>query len=317
MRAKAKAIILTALLWCAASTHAVMAQPDEMADRCAALAGISPDKLATALITYAGKIMGKHPEHWGPIDYANLTANAMSCHGLPAMSPNKVNGEMWVLKLADAQKTNADINARSIAIATAYGQYWHSSEEFPACATFLRWKRDDVWYTNNSKVLFGTAFYDMTPEMLGFYRRIAEECLPVMKAVLDRWHIRQDEAEGIVKSVLSSIEMDALAARETGKDIPDNLLVTWGGNRIPIAYLRPTTQKVVQKIISLEQADRVMPTNSLIQISKWAEQIESEGKDGPDLVYARRIKDIVAEHMFKAVGKMEKRKASAGPLSGG
>ncbi|MBY3151040.1 hypothetical protein HFO56_01180 [Rhizobium laguerreae] len=314
MRAKAKAIILAATLWVGVPL-AAMAAPDEMADRCAFLSSVDADKLHTALTGYVGKVMGKYPEHWSAVDYANLAANAASCNGLPLNVQNKVNAELWALKLADAQKMNAEINARSNAIAVAYGKYWTTSEEFPACAAFLKWERDDVWYTNNSEKLFGTAFYNMTPEMLGLYKRLAQECLPVMKSILDRWHAQQSEADGIVKSIVASIDMDGLAAQEKISEIPKSLQLDARGQRIPIAYLRPTTQKVVKKIIALENADRIMPTNSLIQISKWAEQVEIEETDGPDLLYAQRVKSIVADHLFRAADAI--RKPRAGPNSGG
>lgn len=314
MTAKAKAIILSAILWVGVPIAATAA-PDEMADRCSYLSSVDPDKLHTALTRYAGKVMGKYPEHWMPADYANLLANAVSCNGQPVNLQNKVNAELWAVKLADVQKINAEINARSNAIAVAYGKYWTKNEEFPACATFLKWERDDVWYTNNSEKLFGTAFYNMTPEMLGLYKRLAQECVPVMKSVLDRWHAQQSGAEAIVKSILSSIEMDGLAAQENVSEIPKNLQLDARGQRIPISYLRPTTQKVVKKIIALENADRIMPTNSLIQISKWAEQVEMDETDGPDLLYAQRIKSIVADHLFRAADAL--RKPKAGPNSGG
>lgn len=314
MRAKAKATILSAALWITLP-HNVSAAPDEIADRCAYLSTVDADKLLVALTGYAGKVMGKYPEHWVATDYANLVANARSCHGLPVGVQNQVNAEFWTAKLAEAQKTNAAINARSTAIAVAYATYWTKNEEFPACASFLRWKRDDVWYTNNSDKLFGTAFYDMTPEMLGLYKRVAEECLPVMKAILERWRAMPSEADAVVSSMVASIEMDALAAQEAKLDVPESLQVTHGGRRIPISYLRPTTQKVVKKIIALENADRIMPTNALIQISKWAEQVEADDKTGPDLVYAQRIKSIVADHLFRSADVL--RKPKAGPGSGG
>lgn len=307
-------IIFSAALW-VTLPHNASAVPDVMADRCAYLSQVDADKLLVALTSYAGKVMGKYPEHWVAADYANLAANAVSCHGLPADVQNKVNAEFWTMKLAAAQKSNLEINARSTAIAAAYGKYWTKDEEFPACVSFLRWKRDDVWYTNNSDDLFGTAFYDMDPETLGLYKRVAEECLPVMKSILERWRSPQGEADGIVKSILSSIEMDALAAQEAKLKVPESLQVEYGGRRIPISYLRPTTQKVVHKIISLENADRIMPTNALIQISKWAEQVETDDKDGPDLLYAQRIKSIVADHMFRSADVL--RKPKAGPNSGG
>ncbi|MDW9478817.1 hypothetical protein GOB57_08890 [Sinorhizobium meliloti] len=314
MRAKAKAIILSATLWMALPFTAI-ASPPEVTDPCGYLSTLDADKLLVALTGYAGKVMGKYPEHWVPSDYSNLAAHAASCHGLPHDVQNKVNAEYWVLKLAEAQKRNAHINARSAAIASAYGKYWTKDEEFPACATFLLWKRDDVWYTNNSDKLFGTAFYEMTPEMLGLYKRLAEECLPVMKSILDRWRTQQSEADGIVKSIVASIEMDALAAQEDKLDIPKSLQLMHGGRRIPISYLRPTTQRVVRKIVALENADRIMPTNALIQISKWAEQVETDDEDGPDLLYAQRIKSIVADHMFRSADML--RKPKAGPNSGG
>ncbi|MCZ7861705.1 hypothetical protein O9X98_09865 [Agrobacterium salinitolerans] len=314
MRAKAKAIILSAALWIALPYN-VSAAPDEMADRCSYLATVDADKLLVALTGYAGKVMGKYAEHWEATDYANLVANARNCHGLPAGIQNKVDAELWTRKLAEAQKTNAAINARSSAIAVAYAKYWTKNEEFPACASFLRWKRDDVWYTNNSDKLFGTAFYDMTPEMLGLYKRVAEECLPVMKAILERWRAKPSEADAVVASVVASIEMDALAAQEAKLNVPESLQVTHGSRRIPISYLRPTTQKVVKKIIALENADRIMPTNALIQISKWAEQVEADDKTGPDLAYAQRIKSIVADHLFRSADML--RKPKAGPGSGG
>jgi hypothetical protein len=314
MRAKAKAIILSAVVWIAVPFQA-LAVPDVMGDRCNYLSQIDADKLLTALRTYAGKVMGKYPEHWVDSDYANLLANAVSCHGLPAGVQNKVDGEFWAMKLSEAQKANADINARSTAIAAAYGKYWKRDDEFPACVTFLRWKRDDIWYTNNSDKLFGTAFYDMKPDELGLFKRVSEECLPVMKAILERWRAQPKDADGIVESIQSSIKMDAYAAQESKINVPDSLQVTYGSRRIPISYLRPTTQKVVHKIIALENADRVMPTNALIQISKWAEQVENDDKDGPDLLYAQRIKNIVADHLFRSANILKKPKA--GPNSGG
>lgn len=314
MRAKAKAVLLTATIWLSVPLTA-MAEPDEMADRCAYLSTIDADKLLGALTGYAGKVMGKYPEHWTAADYANLAANAASCNGLPLGSQTKVNSEFWALKLADAQKSNAEINALSNGIAAAYGKFWRNDQEFPACATFLLWKRDDLWYSNNAEKLFGKAFYDMTPEMLGFYKRITEECVPVMKSILDRWRIQQSDAEAISKSIVASIEMDGTAAQEANMHIPESLKVTRGGSRIPIAYLRPTTQKVVMKIIALENADRIMPTNSLIQISKWAEQVVTDDNDGPDYLYAQRIKDIVADHLFRSADSL--RKPKAGPNSGG
>ena len=317
MRAKAKAVLLAVLAWTAVSVP-FTSRADETQDRCAYLAGFNADKLQQALTSYAGKVMGKDPEHWTEADYSNLAANAMACHGLPANVVDKVNGEFWTLKLSDAYKINAEINRTSLAIAAAYQKFWTSPEEFPACATFLRWKRDDVWYTNNSKELFGTAFQDMTPEMLGFFRRLVQECQPVMGPVLDRWRRHPSQAEGIVKSVVDSIGMDALAAQERDLDIPKKLMVTYGGDRIPIAYLRPTTQKVVKRVIALENTNRVMPTNSLIQISKWAKQVEDEDKEGPDMLYARVIKDMVADHMFRSADQLRAPgKASAGPSSGG
>jgi hypothetical protein len=314
MRANAKAIIVSAALSIGVP-YSVNAAPDVMADRCAYLSTVDADKLFVALTGYAGKVMGKFPEHWVATDYANLVANAASCHGLPAGVENKVNADFWAAKLAEAQQTNAAINARSTAIAAAYGKYWVKDEEFPACATFLRWKRDDVWYTNNSDKLFGTAFYEMTPEKLGFFKRVAEECLPVMRAILERWREEQSEADAVVTSIVASIKMDALAAQEAKLNVPESLQVSHGGRRIPISYLRPTTQKVVKKIIALENADRIMPTNALIQISKWAEQVETDDKSGPDLVYAQKIKSIVADHLFRSADML--RKPKAGPGSGG
>lgn len=318
MRAKAKAIVIATLLSATLQFAPAKAEPDIVADRCNALASIDPDKLLQALTTYAGKVMGKEPEHWTDVDYANLAANAMSCHGQPANLVNKVNGEIWALKLTDARNTNAEINLRSQAIVAAYTKFWKNEDEFPACSTFLRWKRDDVWYTNNSEELFGKPFMEMSKEDLSFFKRIVQECQPVMGSILDRWRRHPSTAEGIVNSVMSSIDMDAEAINEKKLAIPERLLVRYDGRRIPISYLRPTTQKVVMRVITLENKNRIMPTNSLIQFSHWANQVEAEDKDGPDLMYARAVKDIVADHMFKAADQIRSfGRASAGPTSSG
>ena len=314
MRAKAKTALLTMLLVASPHLFPEKATADEHQDRCAYMATINADKLHQALTSYAGKVMGKDPEHWSDVDYANLAANAASCDGQPANVVEKVNAEFWRVKLADAQMINADINRASIAIAAAYGGFWKSKEEFPACATFLKWKKNDIWYTNNSRELFGTAFMDMTPTELGFYKRVVTECQPVMGSILDRWRKHPSQAEGIVKSILASIETDALAAGEKEMDVPQNLRIRHDGERVPLSYLRPTTRKVVEKIIMLENTNRVMPTNSLIQISKWASQVEENEDDGPDLMYAKVVKDIVADHMFRSVNRL---KTAGGSGSGG
>lgn len=305
MRAKAKTIVFVAAL-CApvASTALAEAPPMNQQERCTYLSTIDADKLHQALTNYAGEVMGKEPEHWTDADYVNLATNAVTCNGQPADVVNKVNGDFWRMKLADAQKINAEINRKSVAIATAYGKFWGTDKPFPACAGFLRWKKDDVWMTNNSKELFGTAFMDMTPEMLGFYKRVVQECQSVMGSILERWRRHPSQAEAIVKSIVQSIEVDALAAQEKELKIPQHLVVMNGGERIPLAYLRPTTQKVVKRVIALERANRVMPTNSLLQISKWADQVESADDDGPDLMYARVIKDVVASHLFRSADQL-------------
>lgn len=303
MRAKAKTLVIVAATCLCLGPVAASAQ-ETVGERCEYLSRIDADKLMVALTSYAGKVMGKYPEHWTLADYSNLAANAITCNGLPENVENKVNAEFWTAKLTEARTRNADIDDRSGAIMAAYSQFWKGSGEFPACATFLRWKRDDVWYTNNSEELFGKPFMKMDPEELGFYKRLAQECRPLMGSILDRWRSHPDGAEGIVESMLSSIEMDANAAQEEKIKVPDSIDVYNGGVRVPISYLRPTTQKVVHKIIALENADRIMPTNALIQISKWAEQVETDDTDGPDLLYAQRIKAVVADHLFRSANAL-------------
>jgi len=307
MRAKAKA----ALVYLLVSLAMPSARAQEPGDRCDYLAAVNADMLHTALTKYTGEVLGKHPEHWTAQDYVNLAANARACHGLPANVQDKVDAEDWANKLQDAYKQNAETNARSLAIAAAYAGYWKGPGEFPACASFLKWKRDDTWYVNNSGEIFGKPFEDMTKEELGFYKRLAEECVPVMESILGRWRVHSSRAEEISRSVLESIEMDAKAALED--ELPSSLSVFHEGKRVPVAYLRPTTQKIVKKIALLEAEDRVMPTNSLIQISKWAEQVETEGRPGPDLLYAREIKNIVADHLFRAARQLGDPSLSAGP----
>lgn len=310
MRAKAKTILIAAVFATALYGNA-SAQPAAVTmthdEKCAYLSTIDADKLHQALTSYAGEVMGKEPERWEDADYINLATNADACNGQPVNIVNKVNADFWRMKLADAQKINAEINRRSLAIASTYAKFWTSEGPFPACASFLHWKRDDIWLTNNSKELFGKSFMEMTPDELGFYKRVAQECEPVMGAILDRWRRHPSQAEGIVKSIVQSIELDALAAQEKNLQIPQDMVVMNDGSRIPIAYLRPTTQKVVKRVLALEKANRVMPTNSLLQISKWADQLETEGKEGPDLAYARTIKSIVASHLFRSADQYRPR----------
>lgn len=315
MRAKAKAVILCALLSVgtalmpARASAAVVTQ-----DACMFIASIDGNKFYNSLATYAGPVLGKAPEHWSPADFANLLANVQACNGQPANVASKVDAYHWAAQIADIQKRNAPINALSLQIAAAYAKFWTGKGEFPACADFLKWRRDDLWYTNNSKDIFGTAFIDMPPETLGLYGRLVQECNPVMRSILDRRRISLATADDLTKSILDSIERDAQARNQASLVLPDDLVVMQGGRPLPIAYLRKTTQAVVLRFASLEEHERVMPTNALIQISKWANQLESEMSDGPDLLYARKIKDVIAQHMFNAVESMPDRgAASAAP----
>jgi hypothetical protein len=299
MRAKAKTAAFAALVLLCAGAGAAKAGEAPTVDRCEQMAAIDPDKLSRALINYAGRVLGKQPEHWSDQDYKNLYANAVSCNGLPAGAAKPVNAEMWRVKLSDAEQQNRPINAASLAIAAAYGGYWNAADgEFPACATFLRWKRDDVWFTNNSADLFGTAFSAMEPKKLAFFRRIVEECRPVMGKILTRWHLNESTAGPIVASVQDSMAKDAQAGIEKDNPLPLSLVIYHGGQKVPVAYLRKTTQDIVRRIAMLENANRVMPTTVLISISKWAEEMERRERDGPDVAYARLIKSVIAQHMF-------------------
>lgn len=312
--ARTKTMMLGALAVVAMTAAFPPTRAEAAEDRCARLAAIDNDKLHRALVQFSGKVMGKHPEHWTRADYANLIANAAACDGLPANVRDKIDGRLWGVKLRDAQKQNAEVSSISLAIARAYGEYWDSNDEFPACATFLEWKRDDVWFTNNSKDLFGRSFIEMREEELALYRRLAEACRPAMEKILERWRIDPDTAALTVDSITESIDMDAAARKENPEALPKALQVHHAGRRVPLSYLRATTREVVRRILEVENSDRVMPASTLIRISRWAKQVMDNESAGPDRLYAERIRGIVSEHMFRAADSLwSPGEASAGP----
>ena len=305
MKAKSKYFLPLVLLISLFTAQNVYAKPKVIEDKCRYLSSIDPMQVHKALTTFSGSVMGKHPERWTSVDYASLIANAQNCDGLPVDVKKKVSGKFWKAKLIDAEKRNFEINAYSIAIANAYKDYWKSDKDFPACATFLKWERDDLWYTDNSKDIFNQGLDEMSPMTQSLYKRLAEECLPVMKSILQRWRIAPENADFMSKSIIYSIDLHSEENMNASEALPESLRVYRNGRQIPISYLRKTTRDIVNRISGLENSDRVMSTNTLIQISKWANQVVNETKSGPDHLYAIRVKKIVSDHMFNSIDELK------------
>ena len=305
MNEKSKLILLLAIVMSLMTTFSTHAKPVVIEDKCKYLSSFDPMNLHKTLTTFSGAVMGKQAEHWAAADYANLISNAYACNELPVNVKKKVKAKFWESKLRDAEKRNIEINSISLAIANAYGEYWKSEEEFPACATFLKWERDDLWYTNNAKEIFGKNIHEMEPNTLAIYKRLAQECVPVMELILKRWRITPELAQAMTESILFSIELDSKENIAKSDALTESLRIYRNGRQIPISYLRKTTQDVVNRINRLEISNRVMPTNTLIQISKWASQVIETEKAGPDKLYAQRIRKVVSDHMFKSINGLK------------
>lgn len=301
MRAIGKAVVFAVLAW----SGTARAEPVSMTDPCAYMASVDEDDVHSALISLSKPVMGKYPEHWNDTDYANLEANARACQGVQSPGRKKFDAQRWIVRLEDAKRQNTPVSSASALVSASYAQYWKRSDEFPPCVTFLKWQRDDTWFTDNSKDLFGTDFLDMDKDTMSFYKTIASACIPTEKLILERWRIKADTADDMTKSIAASMDMAFAAKQEHPEELPEKLLVYHGGKRVPLAYLMKTTQDVVLRLASLDKENRVMSTNALIQITKWANQIVATGKQGPDYLYAQRILAISHDEIFKSVDQIK------------
>jgi hypothetical protein len=276
-------------------------------DRCEYLASFIPGKMAVAMKDFNGKFFDKYAEFYTEDDYRNLLNNIRPCDGLPANVAEPVNFRAWEIELNDVYRENARTNAMAIAIKQAYEQPLSAFGEMPGCALILKWTRDDLWFTNNSEELFGTAFKDMPEDRLRLLKGFAEECRPVLRQMVLTRQLEAPAADSLVNSIVDSIERDGRIRLDKDIDITPALRLRHNGEVVPMSYLRMSTQNVIKKITLLDRKDTVMPTNTLINISQWAAQVDKEQDDGPDRLYARAVKKIVSEHMFRTAEQMKSR----------
>lgn len=279
----------------AALTVSVPAEATE--DPCALLAGMNPRDITKAMVSFSGPVLGKHPEDWTKEDLNNLLSNAHQCDGLPAEANRRVRASKWkpeITKLKDVVLPHA---TRSQTVRAYFQPEW-TAGTLPVCGDLLRWKRDPVWLTNNSKEIFGLSFGEMTDKQRGIALEFAAACVPVMQSILKIWKHKGNASEAFVADMRISSERDATAFAEMTELKSAYISVSWQGNQIPWAYLGENARKMV------EMAERAMRENgrfSLEQmtvLSSWIETVDDAGNNGPDKAYANFIKDLISSQMF-------------------
>lgn len=293
MRAKAKLILMATIL----SSTAAHAQQANIS--CEQIADTGYDYFLSKMKTFSTDIYGKPAIAWSKDDLIAFSQNIAQCNGLPKVSQSgkRVSYNSWINPLNAAAQQVLPINERNAAVKEAYKSYWNWGV-VPECQTFMSWKRDKVWYTDNSKELFGKDLREMTHEEGAILKGFVKECVPVATGILELNRMAPKMAEQIGDDIARAVDREYAAAKEEKEEIAPSLRIYHEGRRIPFAYLGNQSRKWVDFVNRFELQDRSMRVEDLITVSQWTQMILENPKEGPEFEFATVIRDIVTKRSF-------------------
>lgn len=292
MRARAKT--LTALVIVAVLTSPPATASD---DACASLAVMRPQAVADALRSLSGEVLGKAADMWTEADFHNVIAHADACNGKPDGVQFRVNAGQWRHHMQAAAKTVLAVSHHTAAIRQAYAPRWFWGN-VPSCISILNWRRDPVWHKDNSAELFGMRLRDMDAEARTLAVGFVRECVPVMETVLKANRMRTTDAVAVADDIASSATREGEAAKEDPDEIADRLQAAHDGERIPLAYIGETAKRMVAAANHAEKSGYRMSTEQLIMLSSWSDKVRNERSEGPERLYAEKVREFVRGQMF-------------------
>lgn len=275
----------------------IMAAAPAAADTCSKMAEMRASSLAGALRVLSPDVLGKPADMWTEADFVNLLDNARACDGKPEGMKVKVDARYWADQLQPVMNAVLPLSGRTAAIREAYAPRW-TWGEMPSCVQILSWKRDPLWFSDNSAEIFGKSLAELDLAGRTYVAGFAEECLPVMEAALDLNRMKSPDARAIVDDIEASVARENEAAAEGAEELSDALRLTHEGKRVPLAYIGENSRKMVAVANQAEKSGTKLTTEQMIMLSKWAEQVDKGGKHGPERLFADAIRDIVHRHMF-------------------
>lgn len=273
---------------------------DAQINACEAISKLSPSHIRKSLTSFSSDILGKPADLWTYDDFMNLQQNAVNCHGYPpgVEKDGQVNAREWQSALVAASKEVLAYSAITQSIHKAYKPHWKWGK-VPSCLKIVEWKRDPVWFTDNSKDIFGAEIRDISAGDRVIIGGFAKECLPVAERALANNQIKRETAAKIVEDILASIARENEADKEDLRKIAPSLQVEKDGRRIPLAYVGPTAKTWIDFANKFELSGQTMRVEDLITISKWIDLTDdTRDADSPDIRYAKAMREIVSRRMF-------------------
>lgn len=309
MTARKKLALALALGMTWLNTHAMAEQvQSEPKDNCSALAHFNATKTANAIFTFAMPVFGKHPERWTVTDVENLMKNAKECDNKPVEYAvgSRVYYSNWRFAMADERvKRFLDLANKSTQVRDLVKEKWPEQMKIPYCSDLLKWRRDPIWLTNNSKDIFGQAFIETKDESLPILKLYVEACLPIMEGILKARKVGRSGAVKITATkitvdILSGLERDMSAQRWQEIALIPELQLVHNNQIVQLAYVSDQTRDIALKINTSEQNKIPLDIDTLSTISAWINDMNRRNtNDGPDALFVAALKTIVSRQLFQ------------------